>query len=1187
MKNVFLFVFYTCLLQNSCRQKPENSYTFDPNAPKVITVQGHVIPEDSTLPPEVITASHVKSLPAGKPIVIPIINNVLPAGLPNVSMAGKPSIITPGQDTFKLPPVELAIATTNFTGTPEVVAAKEASVKDDDPDNFSSYKILQGLRQPLIRCMIQDRSGNLWFGTYSGGVSKYDGKFFTNYTTAQGLSNDGVWSMLQDRNGNIWFGTYGGGVSMYDGKLFTSYRIAGQLNKNVVVSILEDNDGNIWFGTNNGVTKFNTGKNGTGGNGYTHYTTSEGLCNNFVHCMVQDQSGNLWFGTSHGVSRFDGKSFANYNSAQGLENDSVLSAFRDKNGNLWFGTNAGVTKYDGKSFSCYSSIRSLINDAVNCILEDRTSNLWFGTNGGIIKYDPGKNGTAGGSFTQYGTAQGLSNNKVTSILEDKAGNLWFGTNGGGAVRYDGRTFTHFTTGQGLCYNAIMHIVEDKNGNLWFSSWGGGVSKYDPGIDRAGRKTFSNYTVNQGLSKNNVFTILQDKKENFWFGTGRGVSKFDGKTFTNYAAEQGLCNEEVWSIYEDKKGNLWFGTFGEGVYKFDGNSFTHYTSRQGLSNGIVMCMLEDRKGNFWFGTYGGGVCKFDGKSFTHFTSEQGFSSNEVMDILEDKKGNIWIGTIGGGVNKYDGHTFTNYSTAEGLSNEIVMGILEDKKGNLWFSTRNGLNRMLQQDSSTTGKNSGKTKLTSGLLFKNYMPADGFLGVNSYVNSILQDSKGNIWTGTGDRLTCYHPEGEIPDTIPPNIQISNIALFNENINWINLEKKKDTTLILGNGVHVGNFRFDSLSRWNSIPENLSLAYNNNYLTIKFIGITTRSPYKVRYQYKLDGIDENWSAVTERTEAPYGNLPHGSYTFHVKAMNSEGYWSNELFYRFIIRPPWWKTWWAYGSYFFAIAGSIGFYIKWRERSLIERQKILEQIVVERTAEVVAEKKEVEIQKKRSDELLLNILPSEVAEELKQKGHADAKQFNEVTVMFTDFKGFTQLSEKLSPEELVAEIHTCFKAFDQIITKYNIEKIKTIGDSYMCAGGLPVANTTHATDVVNAAMEIQKLMQAPPNFPEGEEFVSTNGLRDGEVSPSGRFRGAVRIGIHTGPVVAGIVGIKKFAYDIWGDTVNIASRMESSGEAGKVNISGSTYAIVKEKYHCIHRGKIQAKNKGEIDMYFVDSIA
>lgn len=224
-----------------------------------------------------------------------------------------------------------------------------------------------------------------------------------------------------------------------------------------------------------------------------------------------------------------------------------------------------------------------------------------------------------------------------------------------------------------------------------------------------------------------------------------------------------------------------------------------------------------------------------------------------------------------------------------------------------------------------------------------------------------------------------------------------------------------------------------------------------------------------------------------------------------------------------------------------------------------------------VYRQRNKIKAGKKRSDELLLNILPAEVAEELKAKGSADAKQFDEVTVMFTDFKGFTQISEKLSAQELVAEIHTCFKTFDYIIEKHNIEKIKTIGDSYMCAGGLPVTNTTNAIDVVNAAIEIQTFMlqHSAQRKNEGKEVFE------------------VRIGIHTGPVVAGIVGIKKFAYDIWGDTVNIASRLENGGEAGKVNISGATHQLVKDKFKCTHRGKIRAKNKGEIDMYFVENVS
>jgi len=220
----------------------------------------------------------------------------------------------------------------------------------------------------------------------------------------------------------------------------------------------------------------------------------------------------------------------------------------------------------------------------------------------------------------------------------------------------------------------------------------------------------------------------------------------------------------------------------------------------------------------------------------------------------------------------------------------------------------------------------------------------------------------------------------------------------------------------------------------------------------------------------------------------------------------------------------------------------------------------VFERTEELMAEKK-------KSDELLLNILPSDTADELKVTGKAKAKQYESVTVLFADFKGFTTLSEKLEPELLVNELNYFFSAFDNIVEKYNIEKIKTIGDAYMCAGGLPVPNKSHATDVVKAAIEMR-------------DFISVHSGESAEIN----FE--IRIGVNTGPVVAGIVGLRKFAYDIWGDTVNIASRMETTSEPGKINISGSTYELIKSQFHCTYRGRINAKNKGDIDMYYVDGL-
>ncbi|MCW3123387.1 MAG: hypothetical protein JWQ38_2879 [Flavipsychrobacter sp.] len=208
---------------------------------------------------------------------------------------------------------------------------------------------------------------------------------------------------------------------------------------------------------------------------------------------------------------------------------------------------------------------------------------------------------------------------------------------------------------------------------------------------------------------------------------------------------------------------------------------------------------------------------------------------------------------------------------------------------------------------------------------------------------------------------------------------------------------------------------------------------------------------------------------------------------------------------------------------------------------------------------------EKKRSDDLLLNILPQEVANELKEKGTAAARYFDNVTVLFTDFVNFTQAGEKMSPQQLIDELHTCFKAFDDIIDKYRIEKIKTIGDAYLAVSGLPVAQEMHAENVVKAAIEINVFMQRRHEQLGDKTFD-------------------IRIGIHSGSVVAGIVGVKKFAYDIWGDTVNTAARMEQNSEPGKINISQTTYELVKDKFTFTYRGQIQAKNKGGMSMYFVE---
>jgi class 3 adenylate cyclase len=243
---------------------------------------------------------------------------------------------------------------------------------------------------------------------------------------------------------------------------------------------------------------------------------------------------------------------------------------------------------------------------------------------------------------------------------------------------------------------------------------------------------------------------------------------------------------------------------------------------------------------------------------------------------------------------------------------------------------------------------------------------------------------------------------------------------------------------------------------------------------------------------------------------------------------------------------------------------------QELQQHNEQLEEKVLRRTKEIEKQKEIIELAKAQSDSLLLNILPDEIAEELKKFGKSYARKHDQVTVLFADIKGFTAIAEQLTPVKLVMQLDEVFGAFDNIIAKYGMEKIKTIGDAYMCACGLPQAEPENALKAVNAALDMQHFVR---------EFGLANKVQNLPIFE-------VRIGIHTGPLVAGVVGSKKFAYDIWGDAVNLASQMEQHGEAGKVNISADTFALVKDHFACTDRGKIVTKSKGDVEMYFVDSL-
>lgn len=322
-------------------------------------------------------------------------------------------------------------------------------------------------------------------------------------------------------------------------------------------------------------------------------------------------------------------------------------------------------------------------------------------------------------------------------------------------------------------------------------------------------------------------------------------------------------------------------------------------------------------------------------------------------------------------------------------------------------------------------------------------------------------------------------------------------------------------------------------------------------------------LEYQFFLKGFDRRWTLWGESCSRDYTNLPAGSYTLLVRCRQGDNIIAEKPLFSFRVLPLWYFSRMAKIIYLVILLLIIfAFYTQLNLR-FANRQYILEQIINKRTEDLIEEKEKTEA-------LLENVLPKNTADEIMLKGKATKIKYNFVTVLFSDIQGFTKIAEEMNPEFLIDELDKFFFYFDSVVEKFGIEKIKTIGDAYMCAGGIPEKNRTNPVEIILAALEMKAYMKRL------KETSEIEGMKYWDI----------RIGIHTGTVVAGVVGQKKLSYDIWGDTVNTASRMESSGEAGKINISGTTFEFVRDFFSCEYRGKMPVKYKGELEMYFVTGI-
>ena len=343
-----------------------------------------------------------------------------------------------------------------------------------------------------------------------------------------------------------------------------------------------------------------------------------------------------------------------------------------------------------------------------------------------------------------------------------------------------------------------------------------------------------------------------------------------------------------------------------------------------------------------------------------------------------------------------------------------------------------------------------------------------------------------------------------------------------------------------------------------EKFTLNYRNNNIKFELAHFDN-----FRYQYFLKGFDREWTPWNKSSYKEYTNLPAGHYTFQARYRGADNKVGEISVFPVRVLPLWYFSRLSIILYLILFSLVIRAIYDQLNLRFARKQYILELIINKRTEDLI-------IEKEKTEALLANVLPKNTADEIMAKGKATKIKYNFVTVLFSDIQGFTKIAEEMNPEVLIDELDKYFFYFDSVVEKYGIEKIKTIGDAYMCAGGIPEKNRTNPVEVILAALEMKVHMN------KLKETSELEGMKYWDI----------RIGIHTGTVVAGVVGQKKLSYDIWGDTVNTASRMESSGEAGKINISGTTYEFVKDFFNCEYRGKMPVKYKGEIEMYFVNGI-
>jgi ligand-binding sensor domain-containing protein/class 3 adenylate cyclase/predicted metal-dependent HD superfamily phosphohydrolase len=1032
---------------------------------------------------------------------------------------------------------------------------------------FHKFNQEQGLSQVSVSCIAQDSKHFIWIGTQDG-LNKFDGykfKVFKNdRADTLSLPNNSITGLFCDNYNRIWIATEKGlSILSLKNEIFKTIDLpVDNLSSNENKPSLKflKGNGNFLIACSNNnelyliklidVENFKIELISKNFNGIINSLT---IANDEEAFIGIENEGFLLFNLKT-------KSFVKNNDIANLKN--VVSMIQSKTSN-WIATNNSIYKINN-NFTIQKSYLNIVEtgDKINTIIEDGAKDLWIGTNSGLIKFE-----SVTENFFQYKSnflqPQSLSNNRVISLLEDNGGTIWIGTENG-LNNFDRfkKNFKVFNqkagianTPQSSIYWSILPIDEE---NTWAGNENGIL------VIKEKQKIFFELELkgNKGEKNVSVFSLAKDGNI-IWAGTNKGLFEIEKESYKYH--EFNLRNKEWNEIKQEKiltikiiEDNIWLGTT-NGLYIFNKHlkNLKHYKSlnknNSSLSKSTIRTIVFDNKKNLWLGSDGEGLIKIENQyeienlkftSFVFDAKNKTSISNDIILCALHEGDNLWLGTFGGGLNSFNTKTKRVekvYTEKDGISNNSIYGIVMDNHKNLWFSTNNGLNCFVRKENK----------------FNKYFLSDGLQSNEFNTGAYAKGFNGELFFGGLNGVTSFVPSKIIINPIAPAISITNVKIFNTSVKGSN--KKKDNRVF-------------------PYVDTIYLSYKEKFISIEFSSLHYSSPEKNEYEYFLEGWDESWNYIGTNNEATFSNLDPGEYVFRVRGSNSNGVWSkNETKLFIIIKPPFYKTWWFRISISVILIILIISWNRSRVKKIIKQKRILENLVQERTQKITSQateiknqNQELENEKEKLDKLLLNILPQETVDELKSKGKAAARNYRIASVMFTDFIGFTRISQNYRPKQLVSELDECFSEFDNIIDKYNLEKIKTIGDAYMCAGGVPIRNVSNPFDIILAALEIQDYIKYR------NKIKIENGEKPWEL----------RIGINTGELVAGVIGTKRFAFDVWGDTVNVANRLEANSEAGKVNISNTTYELVKDFFECSFRGKINTKNRGLIEMYFVERI-